>query len=347
LGRTGLEVSVIGYGGLPLHFQSPDVAIEAIHEALNAGVNYFDLDEGGDQFDPQKVYRDGGSKIGQVLKERREDCYLGVKSMRQAYEDVKADVDLALKRIVKGTKREVIDIFHLAFLDTPKKLEVILSKDGGLRALEEAREEGKIDYILGAAHNPRTFKDVITSGRFDAIEFPFNIIEDEYLEEIIPLAKEMDVGTIAMKPIGGGQLQDVAHLSLRWILGHGIDTAIPGMKNKDEVKSNTPLGHRWDPLTSEEMKNLKEVGDEIGKTYCHRCGYCLPCPQNILILGVMDMVLTPSHSLEKRKKMFQEILVEKFKSDPKNCVRCEECVEKCPFNLPIPDMMEKAVKMFG
>jgi aryl-alcohol dehydrogenase-like predicted oxidoreductase len=100
LGRTGLEVSVIGFGGLPLHFQPPDVAIEAIEEGLNAGINYFDLDEGGNQFDPQKVYRDGGSKIGQVLKERRSDCYLGVKSMRQTYDEVKADVDLALERIM-------------------------------------------------------------------------------------------------------------------------------------------------------------------------------------------------------------------------------------------------------
>jgi predicted aldo/keto reductase-like oxidoreductase len=224
---------------------------------------------------------------------------------------------------------------------------VILSENGGLRALEEAKEEGKIDYILGAAHNPRTLKDVIKSGRFDVVEFPFNIIEDEYLEEMIPLAKEMDIGTIAMKPIGGGQLKDVAHLSLRWVLDHNIDTAIPGMKTKDEVRANVALGHEWKPLSAEELKALREVGGEIGKTYCHRCGYCLPCPQGILILGVMDMVLTPSDSFERKKEMFREILVEKFKSDPANCAKCEECVEKCPFNLPIPDMMEKAVKMFG
>jgi len=347
LGRTGLEISIIGYGGLPLHFQTPEVAIEAIHEALDQGINYFDLDEGGNQFDPQKVYLDGGSKIGQVLKEKREDCYLGVKSMRQTYEELKADVDLALERIVKGTKREVIDIFQLAFLDTPKKLEVILSEKGGLRALEEAKGEGKIDYILGAAHNPRTLKEVIKSGKFDVVEFPFNIIEDEYLEEVIPLADEMDIGTIVMKPIGGGQLRENAHLSLRWILGHPIDTAIPGMKNREEVKRNVVIGHHWKPLNEKELKTLQKMGEEIGKHYCHRCGYCLPCDQGIMIVGVMDIMLTPFLSFERKKKIYREVIIDKFKSDPKNCIRCEQCVEKCPFNLPIPDMMEKAVEMFG
>ena len=346
LGRTNLKLSMIAFGGLPIHFQPQDVAIEAINTALDEGVNYFDLDEGGSQFDPQKVYLSGASKIGQVLKARREDCYLGVKTMRATYDDVKADVDLALERLVKGTKREVIDLFHLAFLDTPEKLDLIFSVNGGLRALEEAKEEGKIDFILGAAHNPRTLARVITSGRFDVIEFPFNIIENEYIDEVIPLVKKHDIGTIVMKPLGGGQLQQYANVSLRWILGHPVDCAIPGMRTKEEVMSSVAVGNRWTPLSEDELAALKKVGEEIGKRYCHRCGYCLPCPQGIMILGVLDMVLGPFLSLERKRQTFQEVIVGKFKSDPRNCVRCEQCIEKCPFKLPIPDLMEKAVEMF-
>ena len=78
LGRTNLQVSAIGFGGLPLFFQPPDKAIEAINMALDEGINYFDLDEAGNSFIPEKVYLDGGSKIGQVLKKRRNACYLGV-----------------------------------------------------------------------------------------------------------------------------------------------------------------------------------------------------------------------------------------------------------------------------
>jgi hypothetical protein len=342
LGRTNLDISIIGYGGLPLFFEQPEKAIKSIHTALDEGVNYFDLDEGSNQFIPDKVYLDGGSKIGKVLKERREDCYLGVKSMRQTYEELKADVDLALERIVKGTKREVIDIFQLAFLDIPQKMEVILSKNGGLRALEEAREEGKIDYILGATHNPRSIIQIINTGRFDVIEFPFNIIEDEYIRVVIPLARQKNIGTVVMKPLGGGQLASLSEYSLRWILGHDINCVIPGMRNEEEVKKNVKIGHAPQALDDGEYEELKKLGEQIGKEYCHRCGYCLPCSQDIFIIGVMDFLKSPLLTLERKRMAYHSMVSQKMSSPASSCIECRECVARCPFNLPIPELMSKA-----
>lgn len=346
LGRTNLKISAIGFGGLPLFFQPQEQAIEVINFALDGGINYFDLDEAGDSFLPERVYLDGGKKIGKVLKERRKDCYLGVKSMRQTYEELKEDVDLALERLVKGSSREVIDIFQLAFLDTPQKMEIILSQQGGLRALEEAKDEGKIDFILGAAHNPRTLIQAIKTGRFDVVEFPFNIIESEYLTELIPLARERDIGMVVMKPLGGGQLASLYNLSLRWILQHDIDCVIPGMKTLEEVKKNLAIGHYPERLSPEELEKLKMLGTEVGKEYCHRCGYCLPCPQGIMILAVIDLVRAPMLSLEMKKKSYHHVIKGRLKSNPQNCVQCEQCVEKCPFKLPIPELMKRAVEMF-
>jgi len=347
LGKTNLNLSIIGYGGLPLFFEPPERAIKAICAALDEGVNYFDLDEGGNQFIPDKVYLDGGSKIGKVLKERREDCYLGVKSMRQTYEELKADVDLALERIVKGTKREVIDIFQLAFLDTPQKMEVVLSQDGGLRALEEAKQEGKINYILAAAHNPRTMIQAINTGRFDVIEFPFNIIEDEYTRMVIPLAKQKDIGTIIMKPLGGGQLARLADSSLRWILGYQINCVIPGMRNEGEVKKNAQIGHALQALDEREYQELKRLGEQVGKEYCHRCGYCLPCSQGIFIIGVMDLLKSPLTPLENRRMAYKEMVVMKMSSPASSCIECRECVARCPFDLPIPELMSQAADILN
>lgn len=345
LGKTNLDISIIAYGGLPLFFESVDRAIQSIHAALDEGINYFDLDEAGNQFIPERVYLDGGSKIGSVLKERRNDCCLGVKSMRQTYDEVREDIELALKRIVKGTAREVIDIFQLAFLDTPQKMEVVLSKDGGLRALEEAREEGLIDYILGAAHNPRSMLQLINSERFDAIMFPFNIIEDEYAKKVIPLARQKDIGTIVMKPVGGGQLGSVAEYSLRWILAHDITAAIPGMRNVQEVTKNAGIGHELQPLSAEEYADLKKAGESIGKEYCHRCGYCLPCTQGILILGVMDFLKSTLLPIEKKRAAYTNIVGRKISSPASSCIQCGECVARCPFKLPIPDLMAQAAAM--
>lgn len=346
LGRTNLNVSIIGYGGLPLFIQPPETSIKAIHAALDAGINYFDLDEGSNQFSPEKVYLDGGSKIGEVLKERRDDCYLGVKSMRQTYEELKEDVDLALERIVKGTKREVIDIFQLAFLDPPQKLEVIFSKNGGLRALEEARQEGKIDYILAAAHNPRSMIQIIKSERFDVIEFPFNIIEDEYIRAVIPMAKQKDIGTVVMKPLGGGQLAEFSDHCLRWILSHDINCAIPGMKNEEEVKKNVMIGHSPRALDESEYEELQKLGEQVGKEYCHRCGYCLPCSQGIFILGVIDLLKARMLKLDRKRIAYKSMVDRGMGAAAGSCIECGECVARCPFDLPIPELMSQAADIF-
>lgn len=346
LGKTNLNISIIGYGGLPLFFEPAESAIKSINAALDEGINYFDLDEASNQFIPDKVYLDGGTKIGNVLKERREDCYLGVKSMRQTYEQLKEDVDLALERILKGTKREVVDIFQLAFLDTPQKMEVILSKDGGLRALEEAKEEGKIDYILGAAHNPRSMIQIINTGRFDVIELPFNIIEDEYTRMVFPLAKQKDIGTVIMKPLAGGQLASLSDYSLRWILAHEIDCVIPGMKNEEELKKNSKLGHAPQKLNAKEYEALRKLGEQIGKEYCHRCGYCLPCSQDIFIIGIMDFLKSPLLTLERKRVAYHNVVARKMSSLASSCIECRECVARCPFNLPIPELMSQAADLF-
>ena len=241
-------------------------------------------------------------------------------------------------------QREVIDIFQLAFLDTPQKMEVVLSHKGGLRALEEAREEGKIDHILGAAHNPRTMIQIITSGKFDIVEFPFNIIENEYTRKVIPLAKQHDIGTVVMKPLGGGQLGSVADYSLRWILGHDITCAIPGMRSEEEVRKNAAPGKTLTPLDNKEYEELKKVGEQIGKEYCHRCGYCLSCTQSIFLLGVMEFLKSSLLSREKKRMAYKDMVARKMSSPASSCIECGECAARCPFDLPIPQLMSQAVQ---
>ncbi len=92
------------------------------------------------------------------------------------------------------------------------------------------------------------------TGRFDVIEFPFNIIENEYLNKVMPLAEKMDLGTVVMKPVGGGQLASLYDLSLRWILQHEVDCVIPGMRNIEEVKKNVVFGSRAEPLLDEDLE---------------------------------------------------------------------------------------------
>ena len=99
---------------------------------------------------------------------------------------------------------------------------------------------------------------IINSEQFDIVEFPFNIVENEYTRKVIPLAKEHDIGTVVMKPLGGGQLASVADYSLRWILGHEITCVIPGMRSEEEVRKNAALGTALTPLDTKEYEELEK-----------------------------------------------------------------------------------------
>ena len=177
------------------------------------------------------------------------------------------------------------------------------------------------------------------------VEFPFNIIENEYTRKVIPLAKEKDIGTVVMKPIGGGQLSSVAEYSLRWILGHEVACAIPGMRYEEEIRENVRIGSAVKPLETGEYQELKKVGEQIGKEYCHRCGYCLPCTQGIFILGVMDFLKAPLLSKEKKRLAYKDMITRKVSAPASSCIECGECVARCPFDLPIPDLMSQAAKL--
>jgi uncharacterized protein len=343
LGRTNLELSVISFGGLALFFQEAEKATALIEAALDEGINYIDCDEAGNQFVPALVYEDTRNKLGPVLKKRRNELVVGIKCMFAKKEDVARDIDKALEYIFKGTGKERIDIFHLAHVDVDEKLDLLLSPAGGLAAVEEARQQGKLDHVLVASHNPKVLMRALKTDWFDVAEFPFTIIEQDYLKEVVPYCREHDIGTIAMKPLGGGQLTQRADLCIRWIMNHAVDIIIPGMKTMEELKQNIQPGHQYVPLSADELKELEEIASPIGQEYCHRCGYCLPCSQGIHIFSQIDMYKTATITLEQKRALYKQMKARGAKTAG-DCVACGLCIEKCPFKLPIPEILERADK---
>ena len=103
------------------------------------------------------------------------------------------------------------------------------------------------------------------------------------------------------------------------------------MKSIEEVKNNVQIGRQPEILSKKELAKLRKLGIEVSKEYCHRCGYCLPCPQGIMIRGVIDIIKGSLLSMEVKKKTHHEVLKGRLKSNPHNYVQCEQCVEKYPF----------------
>jgi len=340
LGRTNLKISEIAYGGLALFYVETDEAIKLLNSALDLGINYVDCDEAGSQFVPSKVYEDTRDKLGQVLKTRRHEVYVGIKCMFAKKEDVARDIDRALEYIFKDTGKEVIDLFHLAHVDVQEKLDLLVSPAGGIAAVEEAKREGKISHTLVASHNPKVLLQALKTDFFDVAEFPFTIIEDEYKKDVIPYCHEHDIGTLIMKPIGGGQMASVADLSLRWIKQQPVDVVIPGMKTMDELQSNIKAVVEAGPLSEAELQRLEETARVLGNEYCHRCGYCLPCPKNIHIISQIDIYRSRLLDIDRKKEIYRSVR-ERGAGVASDCIACGKCVEKCPFKLDVPSIMKK------
>ncbi len=340
LGRTGLRISEIAYGGLALFYVERDEAVRLINESIDIGINYIDCDEAGNQFVASKVYEDTRDKLGEVLKTRRSEIYVGIKCMFATKEEVARDIDRALDYIFKGTGREVIDLFHLAHVDVQEKLDLLQSPNGGLAAAEEARRAGKIDHLLVASHNPKVLLNALQTGMFDVAEFPFTIIEDEYRHDVIPYCLEHDIGTVVMKPIGGGQMASCAGLSLRWIKEQPVDVIIPGMKTMNELRENVEAVVSGGALSDKERLQLEETAKVLGNEYCHRCGYCLPCPMNIHIISQFDIYKSRLLATDRKKEIYRSMR-ERGAGVASDCVACGRCVEKCPFKLPVPEIMKK------
>ena len=151
---------------------------------------------------------------------------------------------------------------------------------GALEALKEAQVAGKIKHIGITGHDYGLLIEGIRTNEFSTVQAPFNAVELTALETLFPLAKAMDIGRIVMKPLGGGRI-DSKVASLRFILGHDITVAIPGMDEVEHVRENLSVAKPFVPLSAAEQAVLDAEVAELGKNFCRRCGYCMPCVQGI------------------------------------------------------------------
>jgi predicted aldo/keto reductase-like oxidoreductase len=342
LGKTGLMVSIIGFGAIKLPQIDFETSSKILNRALDLGINFIDT---------ARSYGDSEEKIGYAISNRRNEFYISTKSGALTYEDMKNDIKISLKNL----KTDYIDIYLCHNLGGPDKYEKIIGPNGALKALKEAKREGIIGHIGFSCHRyHETMKKGIESGEFEVIMVSYNMLNDELVDEsIIPLAKEMEVGVIAMKPLAGGLLASPppelakksripinAETALRFVLSNeAVATAIPGMMRIEEVEENARIGENFILVSSEERKILMEAVESLSKEFCRGCGYCQPCPQGILIPIILrQMAYCKYYGLTEWAK--QRYRMVEVKAD--SCIKCGQCVKKCPYNLNIPEMLAEA-----
>lgn len=330
LGKTGLKVSVIDFGGIPIQRVSTAEASATIDRALDKGINF--LIQPGDIPTARQNW-------GRFMKNRRKEAIIATKSMARTKGDMARDIEKSLAAL--GV--DYIDLYQLHNVKDKNTLEQVLSPQGALSALKEAKKDGLIKHIGITGHIKNILCEALKTGEIETVQFPFNAVELEGSRELFSLAGEMNAGIIIMKPLAGGALKD-ANLALRFILEYPVSTVIPGMDTPEQVDENTLVGKNPAPLTPEERKKLEEKAERLGNVFCRRCEYCQPCPQGIDIpmVFLLDGYFT-RYDLKKWARERYRALPSKADS----CVECGECEDKCPYNLPIRRMLADASSRLG
>src|SRR6202521_1098703 len=288
LGRTDMQVTVLGFGGAEIGFESAaeDTVARLLNSALDAGLNVIDTGE---------CYEGSEELIGKTASHRRNDYYLftkcghprGVGSEDWSPASLLESIERSLRRL----RTDRLDLIQLHSCS-----ESVLRKGDAISALQTAREKGYARYI-GYSGDSLAAKYAVECGAFDTLQTSINIADQEPLELILPLARETQMGVIAKRPIANAAWKEqhkpidsyhhvywdrlsklhydfirqrpleesIAH-ALRFTLSvPGVHTAIVGTTNPERWPQNARMIEAG-PLNESEFEAIRERWDDIRST---------------------------------------------------------------------------------
>ena len=329
LGKTGLKISRMGFGGIPIQKIDAEGTKRVLRKLLVQGVNFIDT---------ARAYTVSEEYLGYALEGVRDQFVLASKTYSRSKEAAAADIETSLRNL----RTDYIELYQI-HNPSAAELAIVQTPDGALAALQEAKAAGKIGHIGITLHSKELFEQALELDWVETIMFPYNIVETQ-AQELIAKCAQKNIGFIAMKPLAGGAI-DNATLALRFITANpNVTVVIPGMAAEEEVDENIAACADASALTQEELEGMEKIREFLGTQFCRRCNYCAPCNVGIPIPAVFLMEGYYS------RYGLQDWAKERYAALPKkasDCVQCGACESRCPYDLPIRDMMKKAKDIFG
>jgi predicted aldo/keto reductase-like oxidoreductase len=322
LGKTERQVSRVGFGGIPIQRLAEGEAVKVVRRCLDLGITFYDTATG---------YTTSEERIGRALAGRREQVIIATKTPARD----KATAEEHLEQSLKRLNTDYLDLWQFHNISTVEAYEQVLGPKGAMEAAQEALRAGKIRHIGITSHSMDMALKAVPSGHFETIQFPFNFVTHEPAKELLPLAEAHDVGFIAMKPLAGGLL-DEANLAIKYLLQFENVLPDPGFQKVEEVEQIVDIVNGSWELTPQERQELERIRAEVGTRFCRRCEYCQPCPEGVRIPVMMNI-----HSFWRRmpaERFFSGRIAQAVES-ARHCVQCGECEEKCPYDLPVREML--------
>lgn len=328
LGKTSLEVSALGFGAIPIIRLDQQEAVRVLHHAFDRGITFYDT---------ANAYRDSEEKIGRAFADRRDRIVLASKTLRRDAAGLKEHLERSLKML----RTDRIDLYQLHQVAQESDWEKISGPGGALEEALRALADGKIRYLGVTSHNLQMALKLVRTGLFSTIQFPFNFIEEGAREELLPETRQREIGFIVMKPFAGGVI-DNARLAFRYLREQRGILPIPGFESTDQVDEVLSAYAAPNRLTDDDCAAMDAYRAELGKRFCRRCEYCQPCPQGVMITPALGYRIVAN-------RMGPAVAVEFCKTpmeSVQHCNACEACIARCPYDLPIPQMLQENCALF-
>jgi len=364
LGKTGLKVSALSLGTEYLIDVTRKHVTGVIHEAIDQGINYFDV------FWAQPAFRDN---MGAAFKGKRDKVYLaahlgsthqkGQYTKTRNVKKAKAFIDDFLTRY----HTDYADVLFLHNSDGQKDHDRIFAPDGLYDLACTLKEQGKVRFIGFSGHTTSTIVQAAESGKVDVVMYPINLANHAVpdRETVHAACVKHNVGLVAMKPFAGGKLFDQAkrltlskwhtggkaaklkrpdHLSalqcLAYVLGQkGVSCVVPGCKNKQELAAD--LNFFTAPEADKDFAHILEAFNQYKPGECVYCNHCLPCPVNIDIGNTIRL----SEAAEDGMTETIQNDVKDLPASPSECTECGACEKRCPFGVKTVVKIKKAAEV--
>ena len=320
LGKTGITTPQNAFGALPIQRVDLDTAVRLLRGAKDGGMTFFDT---------ARAYSDSEEKVGAAFSGMRDQVYIASKTQAKTPEKFWEDLHTTLTNL----RTDYLDIYQLHCAS-----QCYAPGDGAgmYEAMVEAKKQGKIRHIGITAHLIGVAEEIVKSGLYETLQFPFSYLASEREIELVKSCEKAGMGFIAMKGLAGGLLTN-SRACMAFMSQYN---ALPiwGIQREEELAQWLSFFNEEVTMTEEIRVFIEEDRKELLGDFCRGCGYCMPCTAGIQIpqCARMSQLIRRAPS-ENFKGEFWQGEMAKIE----NCVDCGLCKSKCPYGLDTPNLLRK------
>ncbi len=328
LGSTGLEVSPLGMGVIQIGRRPWAESVEVVRGVMDLGINWFDT---------ARAYGDTELRLGEALLGIRNEVIIMSKSHAHEPDLFRTHIDESLERLQT-------DYLDVLFFHGGGAIEegCFLGPGGILEIAEDAVRAGKVRFLGFSAHRIELALKALDIPSVSVAMVPANFISREWIDgRFLPKAQAQGVAVLAMKPLGGGRITN-AELCLKFLKTYPDLIPCIGIERVSEMAQNVRVWEEGAPLTADDLAEMERIEELLGDRFCRGCGYCQPCPQGVPISTV---AFASIFARQMTREKVLEMLVEPVEQ-ARACIECGECVDKCPYDLAIPEMIKENIAFF-